>query len=291
MSNSPLATYTKISPNKTKRNKKISKITIHHMAGNLSVESCGNVFATTDRQASSNYGIGTDGRIGMYVPEDYRAWTSSNRDNDEIAVTIEVANDGGAPDWHVSDKALASLIDLCVDICKRNGMESLSYTGDPVGSLTRHNMFANTTCPGPYLQGKFPYIVKEVNKRLEAKEAKPEVVASYYVQIDTAYSKNDAEAVVKKLKDAGYNAIIKEGDKVVQKEESAWVPQVNDIVMFNGNTHYSSANSSTGYKCSKGRARITQIYQPGKSKHPYHLKFVEKAGPYGWVDEGTFTKA
>ena len=167
MSNSPLVNYTKISPNKNSpRLKPIKKITVHHMAGNLSVETVGNIFASSTRDASSTYGIGTDGRVGMYVEEKDRAWTSSNADNDHQAITIEVANDGGAPDWHVSDTALNKLIDLCVDICKRNGIERLNYTGDTKGNLTRHNMFAATACPGPYLQSKFPYIASEVNKRL-----------------------------------------------------------------------------------------------------------------------------
>lgn len=168
MSNSPLVDYVAISPNSNNpRKDKIKKITIHHMAGNLSVETCGRVFNGKNRQASSNYGIGSDGRVGMYVEEKNRAWTSSSPSNDHQAVTIEVANDGGAnTNWHVSDKALAKLIDLCVDICKRNGIEKLNYTGDKNGNLTRHNMFANTTCPGQYLQSKFPYIADEVNKRL-----------------------------------------------------------------------------------------------------------------------------
>ena len=166
MSNSKLVDYTKLSPNCNKpRNHVIDKITIHHMAGNLSVETCGNVFL--NREASANYGIGSDGRVGLYVEECNRAWTSSNAANDNRAVTIEVANDGGADtDWHVSDVALAKLIDLCVDICERNGITKLNYTGDANGNLTRHNMFIATTCPGPYLQSKFPYIASEVNKRL-----------------------------------------------------------------------------------------------------------------------------
>lgn len=169
MSNSPLVNYTKISPNSTNpRRDKIKKITIHHMAGNLSVETCGNVFASPSRQASSNYGIGSDGRVGMYVEEKNRAWTSSSAANDNQAVTIEVANDQIGGNWHVSDTALNKLIELCVNICKRNGIEKLIYTGDASGNLTRHNMFTATTCPGPYLQSKFPYIVKEVNKRLHS---------------------------------------------------------------------------------------------------------------------------
>lgn len=171
MSNSHLVDYTKISPNSSARTAKISKITIHHMAGNLSVESCGKLFETTERQASSNYGVGTDGRVGLYVDESRRAWTSSNRDNDNCAVTIEVANDGGAPDWHISDKALAKTIDLCEDICRRNGIKKLNFTGDRAGNLTMHKWFANTQCPGPYLESKFQYIADEVNKRLGAESA------------------------------------------------------------------------------------------------------------------------
>lgn len=166
MSNSKLIDYTKISPNSSQRTATIDKITIHHMAGNFSVEAVGNGFSNPAREASSNYGVGTDGRIALYVPEDRRAWTSSNRENDNRAVTIEVANDGGAPDWHVSDTALEATIALCVDICQRNGIKKLIYTGDKSGNLTRHNMFAATSCPGPYLQSKFPYIVDEVNRRL-----------------------------------------------------------------------------------------------------------------------------
>ena len=150
------------------RGAKIDTITIHHMAGNLSVESCAQVFQDTSRQASSNYGVGTDGRIGLYVPENRRAWTSSNAENDHRAVTIEVANDGGAPDWHVSAAALESTVALCVDICKRNGIDRLNYTGTKAGNLTMHRWFAATLCPGPYLASKFQYIADEVNRRLAA---------------------------------------------------------------------------------------------------------------------------
>ena len=168
MSNSPLVNYTRISPNRTSpRRDTIKKITIHHVAGNATIESLGEQFSRTSKEASSNYGIGTDGRVGMYVEEKDRAWTSSNGDNDHQAITIEVANNGGGPNWPVSNTALAKLIDLCVDICKRNGIEKLNYTGDAKGNLTRHNMFAATACPGPYLQSKFPYIANEVNKRLQ----------------------------------------------------------------------------------------------------------------------------
>lgn len=168
MSNSASVDYTAISPNKTSpRNNSIKKITIHHMAGNLSLPTCGNIFSKSSAQASANYAIDSNGTVGLYVDENDRAWTSSSPSNDHQAITIEVANDGGADtNWHVSDIALAALIDLCVDICQRNGINGLNYTGDSTGNLTRHNMFAATTCPGPYLESKFLYIADEVNKRL-----------------------------------------------------------------------------------------------------------------------------
>lgn len=166
MSNSKLAVHTRISPNSSVRTAKIDTITIHHMAGNLSIEACGASFAVPSRKASSNYGIGTDGRIGLYVDESRRSWCSSNWQNDNRAITIEVANDTRDPEWHVSDKALSATIDLCVDICRRNNIPRLSYTGDKSGNLTMHKWFTPTACPGPYLGSKFGYIADEVNKRL-----------------------------------------------------------------------------------------------------------------------------
>lgn len=169
MSNSPLVDYTLISPHKTSpRVYPITKITIHHMAGNLTVEQCGKLFQS--RQAASNYGIDNYGRVGMYVEEKDRAWCSANYDNDHRAINIECANDGGEPDWHVSDVVLNKLIDLCVDVCKRNGIEKLIFTGDKTGNLTQHNYFCSTACPGPYLKSKFPWIAEEVNKRLVTTE-------------------------------------------------------------------------------------------------------------------------
>ena len=148
--NSGLVSHIHISPNKTVlSNKVVKKITPHHCAGNLSVETIGNVFASTSAQASANYGIDSNGKVGLYVDEKDRAWTSSSAANDSQAVTIEVANDGGAPNWHVSDKALNKLVDLCVDICKRNGIKQLNYTGDARGNLTMHKYFAPTVCPRP----------------------------------------------------------------------------------------------------------------------------------------------
>lgn len=175
MSRSELVDYIKISPNSTNpRNHKIDTIVIHHMAGKLSVESCGEIFAASSRQASSNYGIGIDGRVGLYVEEENRSWCSSNREVDQRAITIEVANCSTGGEWPVSQKVYDKLIDLCVDICKRNGIKKLNFTGDRAGNLVMHKYFANTQCPGPYLEKRFPDIAAEVNARLgTAVEEKP----------------------------------------------------------------------------------------------------------------------
>ena len=173
MSDSPLVSIKKVSPYKSERtyrsassNGKISKITIHHMAGKMSAAGCLDWFSSSQCSASSNYVIGYDGTIGLAVPEAYRSWCSSNKDNDNIAITIEVSNSSSGGNWPVSDASLNACIDLCVDICQRNGIAQLNYTGTTAGNLTRHDMFINKVCPGPYLGGKFPYIVEQVNKRL-----------------------------------------------------------------------------------------------------------------------------
>ena len=171
--NSPLVNYTKISPNKTvNRNHAIDTITIHCVVGQCTVESLGEVFAPTTRKASSNYGIGKDGRIGMYVEEKDRSWCSSSSSNDHRAITIEVASDTKHP-YKVNDAAYNSLITLLVDICKRNGIKELKWKADKalVGQVDKQNMtvhrwFANKSCPGDYLYNLHGQIAKEVNELL-----------------------------------------------------------------------------------------------------------------------------
>ena len=167
--NSPLTEYVYLSVNADfPREDAVKKITIHHMADDIPLERLGEVFAEPDRRASSNYAIDTAGRVALYVEEGNRAWTSSSPENDHQAVTIEVANDEIGGDWHVSGESYDALILLCTDICWRNGIEALEYTGDAEGTLTIHKMFSETTeCPGPYLEGKMPEIAAEVSRRLK----------------------------------------------------------------------------------------------------------------------------
>ena len=171
--NSSLVSYTRLSPNYNPRNNTVKKITIHHQAGNLSLETLGNIVANPSRQMSCNYGIDSQGRIGLYCEEKNRSWCSSSPENDHQAITIEVANDEVGGNWHVSDKAMDSLIKLCVDICKRNGIARLNFTGDKNGNLTAHRYFSNTLCPGPYLYSKFPWIAEQVNKQLSVQPVQP----------------------------------------------------------------------------------------------------------------------
>lgn len=191
MSNSPLVDYTLISPNKTSpRRGEIDTVTIHCVVGQCTVESLGALFAKSSRGASSNYSVGKDGRIGMYVEEKDCAWCSggkdkngnpiivngiSGSDNDHRAITIEVASDTTHP-YAVTDAAYEGLIRLLVDICKRNpGIKRLRWLGDKslVGetdkqNMTVHRWFANKSCPGDYLYERHSAIAEEVNRRLDA---------------------------------------------------------------------------------------------------------------------------
>lgn len=181
MSNSPLVNYTKISPNRTSPRKyKIDTITIHCMACDLSIERCGAVFAKRTRMASSNYGVGSDGRVGLYVEEKDRSWCSSNKANDHRAITIEVACSPVAP-YKVTDAALNTLIQLLADICRRNDIKQLLWKGDKslIGQVDKQNMtvhrwFAKKACPGDYLYNKHGFIAAEVNKRLGVTAAQQE---------------------------------------------------------------------------------------------------------------------
>lgn len=236
MSNSPLVNYTKISPNKTSpRKDKIKKITIHHVAGNLTVETIGNVFAPASRKASSNYGVDNKGRVGMYVEEKDRAWTSSNADNDNQAITIEVSNSGGAPNWPVSDIALAKTVELCIDICRRNGIKKLNYTGDKSGNLTMHKWFAATNCPGPYLESKFPYIAEQVNKALGNKEEKlVDGKTLYRVQVGAYSVLDNAVKMVEKIKNLGFNTYMVKVGNLYKVQTGAYSNKANaDIQVKN----------------------------------------------------------
>lgn len=211
MSNSPLVSYTKISPNRNSpRNHKIDTITIHCVVGQCSVEVIGDVFAPVKRQASSNYGIGPDGRIGMYVEEKDRSWCSSSSSNDNRAITIECASDKTHP-YAINAKVYKALIELCADICKRNGIKELKWKGDKslIGQVDKQNMtvhrwFSATECPGDYLYSHMGQIAKDVNAKLGVTASTTNKVL-YRVQTGAFSNKAYADAHLSKVKAAGFD--------------------------------------------------------------------------------------
>ena len=154
--------------NSDPRNSPIDRITIHHMAGNSKAVNAAQ-YHKNGNTVSANYYIGSDGSIVSGVSENRRSWCSSSPANDHRAITIEVANNGGAPIWPISDQAYNSLINLCVDICLRYNF-SLNWTGDANGSLTTHDMFKETEYPGPHLKNNMDNIAKHVNKLVEQRK-------------------------------------------------------------------------------------------------------------------------
>lgn len=244
MSNSPLVSYTKISPNKSSpRNHKIDTVTIHCVVGQCSVETLGNVFAPTSRQASSNYGVGVDGRIGMYVEEKDRSWCSSNAANDNRAITIEVASDTKEP-YAVNAKAYAALIDLLVDICKRNGIKELVWStnkADRVNhqngcNMTVHRDYANKSCPGTYLYERHAQIASEVNKRLGSTNIKPEPEKPsgglYRVQTGAFKSKTNADAMLAKVKAKGFDTYMVKAGGLYKIQVGAFKVKANAEAMM-----------------------------------------------------------
>lgn len=175
--NSSLVSYTKLSPNHSgQRTHSIDRITPHCVVGQCSVETLGNIFAPSSRQASCNYGIGTDGRVGMYVEEKNRSWCSSSNANDQRAVTIECASDASEP-YAFKDVVYQKLIALCVDICKRNGRKKLLWLGDKDKTLnyapksdemvlTVHRWFANKSCPGNWMYARMGDLAAKVTAQL-----------------------------------------------------------------------------------------------------------------------------
>lgn len=235
MSNSPLVVHTNLSPNCHKpRKADVDRISIHCVVGQVTAESLGYWFAKKSTQASSNYGVDLNGRIGMYVEECNRSWCTSSPANDHRAITIEVASDTTAP-YAVRDKAYNALIELIVDICKRHGKNKLLWFGDKQKTLayvpapnemvlTIHQWFAATACPGQYLLDRHPDIAARVNAILQPEEV------LYRVQIGAFKVKANAEAQLEKAKAAGFSdAFIVESKIVKEQPKQEMLPTLKSI--------------------------------------------------------------
>jgi hypothetical protein len=172
-----MVSYTKLSPNHSgQRTHSIDRITPHCVVGQLTAESICGCFTSTSRQASCNYGIGTDGKVALCVEEKNRSWCSSSSSNDQRAVTIECASDTAEP-YAMNSKVYDSLVKLCIDICKRNGKTKLLWLGDKDKTLnyspksdemvlTVHRWFANKSCPGNWLYAKLGDLAQTVTASL-----------------------------------------------------------------------------------------------------------------------------
>ena len=271
--NSPLVVYTKLSPNNSgQRNHSIDRITPHCVVGQCTAEGLGDWFAKSSTQASSNYGIDKNGRVGMYVKEANRSWCSSSSANDNRAVTIECASDTAEPYW-MNDKVYQTLIILCTDICKRNGKTKLLWLGDKTKTLnytpasnemvlTVHRWFANKSCPGNWLYSRLGDLASKVTAALggTASTATTTSTVIYRVRKEWSDSKSQKGAYkildnAKKCADAnpGYSVYDSNG-KVVYPvtEKSADVPFLVKVTIPDLNircgpgTNYAATGNFTG---------------------------------------------
>lgn len=243
--NSSLVSYTKLSPNNSgQRTHSIDRITPHCVVGQCSVETLGNIFAPTTKQASSNYGIGVDGRVGMYVEEKNRSWCSSSSENDQRAVTIECASDATAP-YAFKDVVYNKLIELCVDICKRNGKNKLLWFGDKTKTLnyapksgemvlTVHRWFANKSCPGDWMYARMGDLATKVTQKLSGgsvdtgkTDTTTDAKTLYRVQTGAFSKKSNADAFAAKLKAAGFSTYIVQVDKLYKVQVGAFANKTN----------------------------------------------------------------
>ena len=213
--NSSLVSYTKLSPNHSgQRTHSIDRITPHCVVGQLSAESICGCFTSPSRQASCNYGIGTDGRISLCVEEKNRSWCSSSNANDQRAITIECASDMSEP-YAMNDKVYASLISLSTDICKRNGKKKLLWFGDKNKALnyapktdemviTVHRWFANKSCPGNWLYARLGDLAAKVTANLGG-NISPATDHLYRVQVGAYKNRANADAQLAHVKAAGFD--------------------------------------------------------------------------------------
>lgn len=235
-----------LSPNNSgERTHKIDRITPHCVVGQLTAEAIGSMFKNPDAKVSSNYGIGKDGKIGLYVPESMRSWCSSNRDNDQQAVTIECASDKNDP-YTMNSTVYSTLIKLCVDVCKRNGKTKLLWFNDRDETLkykpakdemvlTVHRWFANKACPGDWLYSRLGSLASEVTAQISSKDTTTKQPAkkgnTYTVQVGAFSLKPNAQLMKRKLQNAGFDTIVKQDGKLYTVQVGAFTAKKNAEAM------------------------------------------------------------
>lgn len=279
--NSPLVTYKRITNNKTSpRNHAIDTITIHCIVGQCTAKQGCDYFATTDRECSANYVVGKDGSIGLSVEEKDRSWCSSSSSNDHRAITIEVASDTTHP-YAVTDKAYNALIKLVADICKRNGIKKLLWKADKslIGQVDKQNMtvhrwFANKSCPGEYLYSRHSDIAAKVNALLDdsARETAqtPTTQTLYRVQVGAYSKKANADAMLEKIKKAGFDTYMVQVNGLYKVQVGAYAQKANaDNMMAKlktaGYDAFITTNSGTSVRSGTTKKSAAEI-----AKEIYH---------------------
>ena len=315
MSNSPLVTYTKLSPNHSgKRTKPIDTITVHCVVGHCSVQTLGNIFAPTSRQASSNYGVDDWDGIGLYVDESNRSWCTASNANDQRAVTIEVASDT-TPPYAFTASAYETLTKLAVDICKRNNIDKLVWSTDKNErvnhlngcNLTVHRDYANKSCPGEWMYNKMGEFAAEVNKRLGAGTSYTVKVTNTDLNIHSGPGTNynivgqTGKGVFTIVEEASGTGATKWGKL---KSGAGWVSldlikdtkpvvdnviKLDDAVTFKGGNYYVSSTGGKHYVGKPGSARVTNIVHG--APFPYHvIRTSKNTTVYGWVRADLISK-
>lgn len=272
--NSSLVTYKRLTNNRTSpRNHAIDTITIHCIVGQWTAKQGCDYFATTDRQCSANYVVGKDGSIGLSVEEKDRSWCSSNAANDNRAITIEVASDTSHP-YAVTDKAYEALIKLVADICKRNGIKKLLWKADKslVGQVDKQNMtvhrwFANKSCPGEYLYSRHSDIAAKVNALLGDSAGEttqtPTTQTLYRVQVGAYSKKANADAMLEKIKKAGFDTCMVQVDGLYKVQVGAYSKKSNADAMAeklkaSGFDTYITTKSGTAVSTEKKKS-VTEL--------------------------------
>lgn len=246
MNNSSLVNCKVMSPNHSgARTHSVDRITPHCVIGQLSAESIGGCFDDASVKASCNYGIGKDGRVVLVVDEANRSWCSSNKENDQRAVTIECASDKTAP-YAFNNVVYAKLVELCVDICKRNGKTKVLWFSDKEKALsynpakdeivlTVHRWFANKSCPGDWMYSKMGELANKVNARLNSvvnvdnKEGASKVI--YRVQTGSFSKKSNAKTLAEMLAKKGYETCVVKNSNMFKVQVGAFSKLSNAMVM------------------------------------------------------------
>lgn len=301
MSNSSLVNYTKLSPNHSgKRTHTIDRITPHCVVGQVSVERLGSIFAPASRKASCNYGIGSDGRVGLYCDEGNRSWCSSSNANDQRAVTIECASDTTHP-YAFKEVVYNKLIDLCADICKRNGKNTLIWINDKNKALnytpksnemllTVHRWFANKACPGDWLMNRMSDLASKVNAKLSTPTPAPTPTTNtiYRVRKSWADSKSQIGAY-KSLENAkknckeGYSVFDNNGNVVYTNQKQDNKYKQTKVIAKAGLWLHTRATTSTSTRkrlLSNGTLFLTDTTSNGMA-HGYAI--INGEHIWGWV--------